>query len=816
MYCRTLFVSCVLICCARSASAVEFNSEFLNIDRKDDISLGQFTHAQYTVPGSYLLDITVNQRYFGTRSIEFKPGDSAQDSYACLPPSLVEMFGLKPEVLKSLPRLAQGQCVDVRAIDNATIKYIKSLGRLSISLPQASFEYDDPNYIPPAAWRDGLDGALLDYRVIANSRQSTASGASGSGRSLQSYGTAGLNVDAWRIRADYQARQASGEQNSGIHDKAFQLNRLYAYRALPAIRSKLSVGEDYLNSDVFDTFALRGATLSSDDRMLPPSLRGYAPLISGLARTNATVTVSQQGRVLYSTTVTPGAFSLQDLNSSAQGTLDVTVREEDGSEQTFTVTTAAVPFLSREGELRYKVSAGQPRLNGAGGSEPGFLSSEVAYGLPWDWTVYGGVLAASDYMSDALGLGKDLGVFGALSADVTTSRAKLRWSGETVVGNSYRINYSKHFDGIGTDLRFLGYRFSDKTFTNFSQFAGDPDSYALNSGKQRYSVTLAKQFSWLSTSVSYDHSTYWDAAPSDRFGLSLARSFSVGNVKNVNVNLSAYQTRNALQSDSQIYVGVTVPLGGNSMLSSNVQRSGAAAPSGNVGYSHDDGDGLKYQVYGGLGDSRYVNAYVGKRASTYRANASATTDGSTYRSLTAELDSSLVATRYGVSAHGNGSNGDTRLLVSTDGVPDVAFTGQTRSNQAGYAVMDGLPSFQAYEARINMEKLPLDTEVSNPVQRLALTEGAIGYVNFSTARGHNAYVALMRSDGKPVPFGASVQDRVTNKEVGIVGEAGVTYLLGVKAQAELVAVWADSQRCALAELPEENVVTNIAKPVQCL
>ncbi|WP_460067365.1 FimD/PapC N-terminal domain-containing protein [Pseudomonas sp. S2_H08] len=49
---------------------MEFNSEFLNIDKNDDISLGQFAHAQYTVPGRYLLDITVNQRYFGSRSIE--------------------------------------------------------------------------------------------------------------------------------------------------------------------------------------------------------------------------------------------------------------------------------------------------------------------------------------------------------------------------------------------------------------------------------------------------------------------------------------------------------------------------------------------------------------------------------------------------------------------------------------------------------------------------------------------------------------------------------------------------------------------------
>lgn len=816
MGCRKLLTSCVLVSCAPYSLATEFNSEFLNIYNNDDVSLGQFARAQYTVPGNYLLDIVVNQRYFGTRSIEFKSENDASDSYACLPLELVQMFGLKPDLLKSMPRLAGGDCLDLRAIDNASIKYLKNLGRLSISLPQASLEYDDPNYLPPAAWSEGLNGALLDYRVIANHRQSLANNASGDSKSLRSYGTAGLNIDAWRVRADYQAQQANGSQEESINNDAFQLNRLYAYRALPALRSKLSVGEDYLSSDIFDTFALRGATLSSDDRMLPPNLRGYAPLISGLARTNATVTVSQQGRVLYSTTVTPGAFSIQDLNSGVQGELDVIVREEDGTEQKFTVTTAAVPFLSREGELRYKVTAGQPRLTGRGGSEPNFIASEVAYGLPLDWTVYGGLIAASDYMSNAFGAGKDLGRFGAVSADITTSRASLRRNGETVVGNSYRINYSKRFDAIETDLRFFGYRFSDKTFTSFPQFISDPDYSSINSGKQRYSVTLAKRFSWLSTSFSYDHSTYWDAQSSDRFGLSLARSFSVGNVKNINVNLSVYQTHNSQDDDSQIYLGVSIPLGGNSMMSTSVHRSGSGDTSVNAGYSYDDSQGMNYQVYGGVGDNKYVNAYVGKRGPTYRANASATTDGDTYRSLTGELDSSLVFTRYGVAAHGNGSNGDTRLLASTGGVPDVAFTGQSRSNKDGYVVIDGLPPFQAYEARVNIEKLPLNTEVSNPIQRLALTEGAIGYINFAAYQGHNAFVELTLENGRPVPFGASVQDKHTKKEVGIVGEAGVTYLLGAKSGTELVARWDDTKSCALAFLPNDDMVSNIATPVRCL
>ncbi|MFP3747813.1 fimbria/pilus outer membrane usher protein, partial [Achromobacter sp. SIMBA_011] len=84
-------------------------------------------------------------------------------------------------------------------------------------------------------------------------------------------------------------------------------------------------------------------------------------------------------------------------------------------------------------------------------------------------TIYGGALGASGYAALAFGVGKNLGAFGAVSADVTTVRARLWWSGETRVGRSYRFNYSKHFDSIDSDVRFFGYRFSDRTYTSFPQ-----------------------------------------------------------------------------------------------------------------------------------------------------------------------------------------------------------------------------------------------------------------------------------------------------------------------------------------------------------
>ncbi|EOY2769045.1 fimbria/pilus outer membrane usher protein, partial [Shigella sonnei] len=80
-----------------------------------------------------------------------------------------------------------------------------------------------------------------------------------------------------------------------------------------------------------------GIALESDERMLPPNIRGYAPQITGIAETNARVVVSQQGRVIYDSTVPAGTFSIQDLSSSVRGILDVEIFEQNGKRKHFQV-----------------------------------------------------------------------------------------------------------------------------------------------------------------------------------------------------------------------------------------------------------------------------------------------------------------------------------------------------------------------------------------------------------------------------------------------------------------------------------------------
>jgi outer membrane usher protein len=66
------------------------------------------------------------------------------------------------------------------------------------------------------------------------------------------------------------------------------------------------LGDSYTNGDVFDGINFRGAQLASDDNMLPDSQKGFAPVIHGIARGTAQVSVKQNGYEIYQSTVPPG------------------------------------------------------------------------------------------------------------------------------------------------------------------------------------------------------------------------------------------------------------------------------------------------------------------------------------------------------------------------------------------------------------------------------------------------------------------------------------------------------------------------------
>ncbi|WP_162872554.1 fimbria/pilus outer membrane usher protein, partial [Klebsiella pneumoniae] len=79
------------------------------------------------------------------------------------------------------------------------------------------------------------------------------------------------------------------------------------------------LGDSYTNGDIFDGFNFRGTQLASDDNMLPDSQRGFAPVIHGIARSTAQVSIKQNGYEIYQSTVPPGPFAINDLYAASSG-----------------------------------------------------------------------------------------------------------------------------------------------------------------------------------------------------------------------------------------------------------------------------------------------------------------------------------------------------------------------------------------------------------------------------------------------------------------------------------------------------------------
>ncbi|MBD4775937.1 fimbria/pilus outer membrane usher protein, partial [Xanthomonas citri pv. citri] len=86
----------------------------------------------------------------------------------------------------------------------------------------------------------------------------------------------------------------------------YDFKNRYVQRDIASLRSQLILGESYTTGETFDSVSIRGIRLYSDSRMLPPTLASFAPIIHGVANTNAKVTITQGGYKIYETTVPPG------------------------------------------------------------------------------------------------------------------------------------------------------------------------------------------------------------------------------------------------------------------------------------------------------------------------------------------------------------------------------------------------------------------------------------------------------------------------------------------------------------------------------
>ncbi|MBI6202371.1 fimbria/pilus outer membrane usher protein [Providencia rettgeri] len=795
-----------LLVCGGYSNAETFNINALNLSVDDNIDLSYFEKNNFS-EGLYETDIVLNgKRILRGEKIKFISHDGIIEP--CITASVIKRFPLTEDAKEILLSSEEDHCINISALDkNVTVDFNDSDQVLTISIPQKYLVAVYSSWISPELRDYGIAGLILDYTVSDNNFYRKDSG---NRNNLSAFGNVGANLAEWRLRANYQYENKLVDSSNDKKSR-FEWEQIYAFRDMASLSAKLFVGEIYIKSDLFDSVRFKGISVFTDESMMPPNLRGYAPQITGVAASNATVTLSQNGRIISQIKVPAGPFVIKDLSQSVMGTIDVTVIEDNGKETRFQYTTTNIPFLTRKGQVRYTMNLGQLSPENNENIDKNFITVESSIGVLNNTSVFGGLVATSNnqYRAINLGVGQNLGFIGALSVDVTQSYADV---GTRETGKSYRINYAKNLPSIDGQLTLTGYRFADRTFNSLSNFVeknfSDNSQGELDKDKHVFSLSYAQQLHFMNASanITASRKTYWNGKQNNYFSIGLNKFFDEGIMKGGSVSLSLNQSRNSRdKTDNQIYLSVSRPL---QTESQNASISYFASYSdqdkrytNNVNYSNyvnkDTNYNLAASTQDGLSQGS-VNAFISHSGDTGQLQMSGALSDS-MNSASIMVSGSITATQHGISAHRLTYRDQSRLVVDVPKAKGVIIeNSHAITNDLGLATISNVPTYYNMEYKVDLNNLPDTVNVEDNVLETVLTDGAIGYIKMDADIGKSLISRIKLANGQYPPLGAVVTNTSNNKVSGIIAESGIVYLTGLNMGDQLSINWGEGKSCSFS------------------
>ncbi|MFZ5177141.1 fimbria/pilus outer membrane usher protein [Enterobacter kobei] len=770
----------------QDADNVTFDPIFLNPGAISKANLKRFEKGAAALPGTYSADVYINDMALGNEQITFRESaDGTVD--LCVTPSLLRKINfntreLPAQTVRLIEQKSSECSVLTTLLPDVTANYDSGTQRLDLAIPQAYLQNVDNGYVSPQLWDQGVNALMLGY-------QSNFYSSSSSGRRTDSAYVglnAGLNIGPWRLRHN---GSYNWMQNTG---STYQRNNTYVERDITAISGRLIIGENNTSGKVFDSVPYRGVEVKDEERMRPNSERGYAPEVRGIARTNARVTVRQNGQIIREETVAPGAFNINDLYPNGYGgDLNVTVAEADGSIQQFNVAYAAVSQLLRPGAHHYDMVVGEFNDIRATKRRP-LYQATYKRGLTNMFTGYGGIQSSNgDYYTLQLGTAVNTPV-GALSFDVSHSMTNLMEKdphGGTMTGQSYRVSYSKYIPDTKSNFSLAAYRYSTSGYLDYgtamrmmneAENGRNPEN--VYRPKNRFSMTLnqglADGFGQLYvTGYTQD---YWNT------GLTSDLQYQVGynnRYRSVAYGLNAGRTRNGLGNmETTVMLNMSMPLGKSASsatpyLTAALSRDGSGHHGQQVGVSGTAGQRNQFS-YGatashydnGTGSSGNLN---GQYRSSFSNISAAVSKGQNYTGISAGATGTLLAYSGGFMATPYTS--DTFAIVEAKGATGAAvgnYAGIT-VDRFGHAAVPYLNPYEMNEVSLDPKGTSQTVELENTSQRVAPHAGAVVRLKYKTRKGYPLLISLIKGRNV-IPFGADVTDTRGNS-VGVVGQGGEVY-----------------------------------------
>lgn len=805
----------------------------------NQIDLSDFTKSNTVTPGNYDVAVNVNMIHAGEFNIPFTKDKNDK----IIPNFTVEQlknFGVNISAVPKLRNLADNAEITNLSdyITDALVTFDVQTLTVDLSIPQIAMVPNFAGYVPPDARDDGVTALIMNYVLnYSNNHQlSKYHQESSTSDSIFTNINAGINFGAWRLRTSYLYNYSKNSGSSSDSDSDF--SNTYVYRTINAIKSTLRAGEISSGGTIFDSIPMKGASLKSNPNLTPNNMQGYAPVVEGFANSNATVTVRQNGSVVYQTFVAPGQFVIRDIPASGlAGDMEVTIEEENGKQTVYTQAYSSLPMMERQGMYNYELVAG--RYNGGittDSKRKTFTLGTFSVGLPYNITTYGGLLVSNGYNSIVGGMGLSLGVVGALSTDITHSDAK--FSDLRLKGQSYRIRYSKSLLSTGTSFDLTALRYTTENFYSFSDY--NNAGYDIKNGlapwtgsRQRYSfqTSISQSFgSYGSLSLRAAKNTYWGGQSSNTSvgmsynnnykGISYSLSYMVDRVKSYN---------NSWPENCVVSLDIAVPF---SLLTNSEIAQTMSARYGisidNHGETRNQagltGSALEnkfsyglYQNYNSQGSN-----YGGSLNGTYSADNSTLSAGYSYsdtnRTMNVSMSGGMIAHSDGISLSPN--IGDTVAIITADGAKGSALTMGAKFDRFGNAIIPQLASNTANQISVNVNTLPDDITFKDTSMMVYPTEGAIIKRNFKTKIGYQAIIHIGTA-GKIPPFGAIATlisaDKDDDINTGIVGSNNQLYMSGLPDSGKLNIKWGNqNDQCSINYTSLESIAVTADSPVRTL
>jgi outer membrane usher protein len=848
---------------AADAMDASFDRSMLSGAGQNTTDLSRFERGNFVPSGSYSVDLYLNDSPTGRTDVRFAAPSTDTSATPCVTHALLDMLGLHPDKLsaRTAADLADNRaCVDIaEVIPGASMAFDMGDLRLDTSVPQAYLGQAARGYVDPKYWDSGVNAGLLNYNF--NSYHTSSQGLSQTSSYLGL--NAGLNLGRWHVRHNSSLSWQSGI--AGAHaTHRWQNIATYAQRDLPGMRAQLTLGDSWTSGEIFDSIGLRGVQLATDDRMLPQSLRGYAPTVRGVADSNAKVTVRQNGMVIYQTTVAPGPFTIDDLYATGYGgDLEISVSEANGRVHTFSVPYASVPQLLRPGVTRFSLAAGQLRDESIE-HKPGVVQATLQHGFTNLLTGYAGVVGSQGYAAVLLGSALNTR-YGAFAMDVTAAHTRIPGL-DAMSGQSMRLSYSKTMAQTGTTLTVAAYRYSTSGYltlgdavrardyarrglpvfasgrpaypltingvpvsdlltpAQLAALAGDDyRDYVVPTGVDRqrnnFSITLSQRLGTRGGSLYVNGSArdYWNRNSTDtQFQVGYNNSFG-----RVNYNISASRERDPFgRSDNRYMANVTIPLG-----------NGSHAPILTGGLSRDSNGGMQEQAT--LSGTAGVDDRFSYGANATHDDGGANPTGNTgginagYRGTYAQLNAGFGAgngysqsslnVAGGIVAHPGGITfgqplGDTVAIVEAPGAAGarIGNAAGLRVDHAGYALVPYVTPYILNTIDIDPTGLSLDVQLDSTSVKVAPRAGAVVMVKFKSVSGHFVLIQAHLADGTTLPFGAEVTDD-RGQTIGVVGQAGRIMMRATSESGRLNVQWQDQDVARTCSFPYQLKTRNKGK-----